>query len=52
VRYPSAFVHFACFPVSNTLPQGKVLRYRVLLHHGDEKQAGIAAAFAKYAGSK
>jgi hypothetical protein len=35
------------------LPQGQSisLRYRVLLHKGDEKAAGVAAAFADYAKS-
>ena len=34
-----------------TLDQGKslTLKYRVILHRGDEKQAGIAEAFAAYA---
>ncbi|MEX2114366.1 MAG: PmoA family protein [Pirellulales bacterium] len=34
-----------------TLPEGETLtlRYRVLLHTGDEKSAGIAQAFADYA---
>ncbi len=34
-----------------TLEQGKslTLKYRVILHRGDEKQAAIADAFAKYA---
>ena len=33
------------------LPPGKSfqLHFRILLHSGDEKQAGIAAAFAEYA---
>jgi hypothetical protein len=38
-------------PVSYTLPQGKqiVLRYRVFLHLGDDKQGEVAEAFAEYA---
>lgn len=38
-------------PVSYTLPQGKelTLRYRILLHKGDEKQGHVAEAFAEYA---
>ncbi len=34
-----------------TLPAGETLslRYRVLLHKGDEKSAGVAEAFSKYA---
>ena len=41
-------------PVSYTLPQGKVLllRYRILLHHGDEKQGKVAEAFTDYAKAK
>jgi hypothetical protein len=41
-------------PVSYKLPKGKeiTLRYRVLLHKGDEKQGGVAEAFAEYAKSK
>ena len=41
-------------PVSYTLPQGKelVLRYRILLHRGDEKQGRVAEAFAEYAKAK
>jgi hypothetical protein len=41
-------------PVSYTLPQGKelVLRYRILLHLGDEKQGRVAEAFANYAKTK
>ncbi len=37
-------------PVSYTLPQGKeiTLRYRILLHNGDEKQGHVAEAFADY----
>jgi hypothetical protein len=37
--------------VSYTLPQGKqiVLRYRVFLHRGDEKEGKVAEAFADYA---
>jgi hypothetical protein len=37
--------------LSYTLPGGKeiVLRYRVFLHRGDEKQGEVAAAFAEYA---
>ena len=37
--------------VSYTLPQGKelVLRYRVFLHRGDEKEGKVAEAFAEYA---
>lgn len=37
--------------VSYVLPQGKevVLRYRVFLHRGDDKQGKVAAAFADYA---
>lgn len=36
---------------SHTIPAGEaiVLRYRILLHKGDEKQAKIADLFAKYA---
>ena len=34
-----------------TIPQGKslTLRYRVLIHHGDDKQAHIAEAYREYA---
>jgi len=28
------------------------LRYRVLVHHGDDKQAGIASAWQKYAATQ
>ena len=37
--------------VSYTLPQGKelILRYRVFLHRGDEREGKVAAAFADYA---
>jgi hypothetical protein len=37
-------------PVSYTLPQSKeiTLRYRILLHKGDEKQGNVAEAFAEY----
>jgi hypothetical protein len=40
--------------VSYTLPQGKeiVLRYRVFLHRGDDKEGKVAEAFAEYAGLK
>ncbi len=38
-------------PVSYTLPKGEeiTLRYRILLHPGDEKQGHVAEAFAEYA---
>jgi hypothetical protein len=41
-------------PVSYTLPEGKeiTLRYRILLHRGDEKQGHIAEAFAEFAKAK
>lgn len=44
----------ASHPVSYTLPKGEeiVLRYRVLLHRGDEKQGRVAEAFAQYAKPK
>jgi hypothetical protein len=34
-----------------TIPEGKSLlfRYRVVIHHGDYQQAGIAGAYQKYA---
>jgi hypothetical protein len=48
------FAGDATHPVSYMLPQGKelVLRYRILLHRGDEKQGRVAEAFAEYAKSK
>ncbi len=41
-------------PVSYALPQGKelLLRYRILLHKGDEKQGHVAETFAEYAKTK
>ena len=49
-EFPKDKVH----PVSYTLPQGKeiTLRYRVLLHNGDEKQGRVAEAFAEYEKTK
>jgi hypothetical protein len=29
--------------------QSLMFRYRVLIHHGDYQQAGVAAAYARYA---
>jgi len=48
------FAADASHPVSYTLPQDKeiVLRYRILLHLGDEKQGHVAEAFADYAKTK
>ena len=39
---------------SYTIPSGGslTLRYRVLIHHGDDKQADIAAAWQKYAAGR
>jgi hypothetical protein len=41
-------------PVSYTLPKEKeiTLRYRILLHPGDEKQGKVAEAFAEYVKTK
>jgi hypothetical protein len=49
-EFPKDKVH----PISYTLPEGKelLLRYRVLLHKGDEKQGRVAEAFAEYAKTK
>ena len=39
---------------SYTIPSGGslTLRYRVLIHHGDDKQAGVAEAWQRYAAGK
>jgi hypothetical protein len=46
-----AFAEKSDKPHPYTLPKGEklVLRYRVLLHRGDEKQAKVAEAYADYA---
>jgi Family of unknown function (DUF6807) len=45
------FDHNAKIDGSYTIPAGGslTLRYRVLIHHGDDKQAGVAQAYRRYA---